>query len=288
MLDLYRVSIRNVQKLKETSFNSEKEIQRIVEKNVSTLFGIELIRSEFAIDQKRIDTLCYCEKTKSFVIIEFKLKINIGVIDQGINYRSLINNYRSDVVLEYNNKKSKHYRIRDFKWEKTKVIFISTQFSDTQKNPENINDDRFELWEIICYDESLIGLNKISKHRNRKPIPPVPKNRQVENMPPEIQSLYKTLRQEILKMGEDIEEKFNINTISFRQNRVFTDLVLQNRKINVFINLKKGELQDPSHVAEDVSDVGHWGNGDYRLSLKKEEEIDDAIGLIKQSYQSQQ
>ncbi|MCY4161414.1 MAG: DUF5655 domain-containing protein [Flavobacteriaceae bacterium] len=286
MLDLYRVSIRNVQKLKETSFNSEKEIQRIVEKNVSTLFGIELIRSEFAIDQKRIDTLCYCEKTKSFVIIEFKLKINIGVIDQGINYRSLINNYRSDVVLEYNNKKSKHYRIRDFKWEKTKVIFISTQFSDTQKNPENINDDRFELWEIICYDESLIGLNKISKHR--KLIPDVPENRQFEKMPPEIQSLYKILREEILKMGEDIEEKFNIKTISFRQKNVFTDLVLQKRKINVFVNLKKGELQDPSHVAEDVSDVGHWGNGDYRLSLKKEEEIDDAIGLIKQSYQNQQ
>ena len=34
----------------------------------------------------------------------------------------------------------------------------------------------------------------------------------------------------------------------------------------------------------DVSGIGHWGNGNYEIKLKPEDDLNDLISLIKQSY----
>ena len=47
--------------------------------------------------------------------------------------------------------------------------------------------------------------------------------------------------------------------------------------------MKKGTLNDPMNLTIDISGVGHWGNGDYRVELYNEEEIDNIMPLIRQS-----
>ena len=37
------------------------------------------------------------------------------------------------------------------------------------------------------------------------------------------------------------------------------------------------------HIAEDISNIGHHGNGDYRAFIKNDEDIDNIIPLVKQS-----
>ena len=32
--------------------------------------------------------------------------------------------------------------------------------------------------------------------------------------------------------------------------------------------MKKGTLNDPKKIARDVSNIGHWGNGDYEIKIK--------------------
>ena len=48
--------------------------------------------------------------------------------------------------------------------------------------------------------------------------------------------------------------------------------------------MRKGTLIDPEALADDVSKIGHWGNGDYRLYLTVDSNFDYILGLIKQSY----
>lgn len=50
------------------------------------------------------------------------------------------------------------------------------------------------------------------------------------------------------------------------------------------LNLKKGDLRDDLGKAEDISNKGHWGNGDYWFWIFSLEDIDNAFNLIKQSY----
>ena len=45
-----------------------------------------------------------------------------------------------------------------------------------------------------------------------------------------------------------------------------------------------GELEDTKNITRNVSQIGHYGTGDYRLSIKKMEDIDYAIQLIFQAY----
>jgi predicted transport protein len=43
-------------------------------------------------------------------------------------------------------------------------------------------------------------------------------------------------------------------------------------------------LDDPKKMARDVSEVGHWGNGDYQVLVESNEEFDYLMTLIKQSF----
>ena len=67
-----------------------------------------------------------------------------------------------------------------------------------------------------------------------------------------------------------------------------SDVEIQKNGLKVFLNLEKGGLKDPDGVAEDVSNLGHWGNGDYRIYLADDEKFAYVLGLLKQSFDAQQ
>lgn len=47
--------------------------------------------------------------------------------------------------------------------------------------------------------------------------------------------------------------------------------------------MKKETLKEPLKLTRDISQVGHWANGDYRVDIKVEDDIDNLVPLIKQS-----
>lgn len=49
--------------------------------------------------------------------------------------------------------------------------------------------------------------------------------------------------------------------------------------------MRKGELNYPMGKARDVSKIGHWGNGDYEISVDTATDLDYVMYLIKQSYE---
>lgn len=71
--------------------------------------------------------------------------------------------------------------------------------------------------------------------------------------------------------------------IAFKGVTNIIDIAFKKRKIRVYINMKKGTLEDPLNITRDISEVGHWGNGDYWVMIDSEKDIDNVIPLIKQS-----
>jgi len=76
-------------------------LQKICDDNLETLFRLKLVKSQFAIENFRIDTLAFDEETKAFVVIEYKKGENFSVIDQGYTYLSLVLNNKAECVLAY-------------------------------------------------------------------------------------------------------------------------------------------------------------------------------------------
>jgi hypothetical protein len=56
-MDLYKLNKTKLEEIKNIPFKLEKDIQTLVEENLETLFGLELVKSEFQLNGLRIDTL---------------------------------------------------------------------------------------------------------------------------------------------------------------------------------------------------------------------------------------
>jgi predicted transport protein len=63
----------------------------------------------------------------------------------------------------------------------------------------------------------------------------------------------------------------------------FVEIVGQRRKLNLFIDASRR----PEGLTEDVSNIGHWGTGNLRVSVTSDDDIDRVIPLIKQAYELQ-
>ena len=100
----------------------------------------------------------------------------------------------------------------------------------------------------------------------------------------DIRSLYEKLRSELTSWaGVSVEPKKLY--IAFKNPKNFTDVEVQKHALKIFVNMRKGELSDPEDVTDDVSNIGHWGNGDYRVYLKDEADFEYVLNLIRQSYE---
>lgn len=149
--------------ISDLPFKLEKDIQRLVEENLELLTSLELVKSEFIIKNKRIDTLAYDPQTCGFVIIEYKRDRNISVVDQGFSYLSLMLENRAEFIIEYNESLGKKLKREDVDWSQSRVIFVAPSFTENQKLATNFKDVAIELWEVKKYENNLISFNQIKK-----------------------------------------------------------------------------------------------------------------------------
>ncbi|MGL2478719.1 GmrSD restriction endonuclease domain-containing protein [Helicobacter pylori] len=99
--------------------------------------------------------------------------------------------------------------------------------------------------------------------------------------------LFDILRKEIKALDERITEKFNQDYISYMFDKNFVDIVVQNKDLKLYLNMKFNELQDEKNLARDMTNKGHLGNGDIEVKLETKENIPYCLGLIRQALEKQ-
>jgi len=304
-MKLYTLQNKQIKPISIKPFRLEKEIQQVIEDNLYELFSLELVKSEFKITNFRIDTLGFDRESKSFVIIEYKKDKNYSVIDQGYTYLSLMLNNKSDFILEFNENCKGSLKRSDVDWTQSRVIFISPQFSDYQTNSVNFKDAPFELWEIKRFENNLISMVQ-HKPTSSESISNVAggSNNMVKEVTKEvkvfteehhynyyksetIKEFYFNLKERIMNLGE-VEKVPRSQYIGFKRKTNFVDIAFQKNALWIWINLPKVTLDDPKGLARDVSNIGHYGNGDYDLKVTSESDLDYIMFLIKQSYKHQE
>lgn len=285
----------------------EKDIQNLVEKNLEELFHLQFVESELSIKNFRVDTLGFDKENKSFVIIEYKKDRNFSVIDQGYTYMSLMLNNKSDFILEYNENCGSQLKKNDVDWSQSKVIFISPYFTEYQKHSINFKDVPFELWEFKFYENNLLGLvqHKTSSDVSISSTIIGEEGNIVSSVSKEIKlykeedhlnhpkvtettkQIYLDLKEKILNIGGDIEIIPRKLYIGFKRKSNFISIYIGKNELWCWINMKKGELDDPKAICRDVSKIGHYATGDYDLTIKQDTDLNYIMFLINQSYKKQ-
>lgn len=282
-------------------FKYERDLQRIFEKNLYWLTGLEFIQSEFTVLNFRFDTLAFDRENKSFVIIEYKRSRHFSVIDQGVGYLNALLTYKAEFIVAYNERKKERLKRSEVDWSQSKVIFVSPEFTDIQRNATNFQDLNIDLWEVGQYESGMIAIDVISKQSHAPSLHQSIKSKGsldkvtseikvyteatlLESCLEETQELYQDFKQAILSLSSGIEPIARKHYISFKKdNKTLVDIECLKSQLKITINSRIGELNDARKLARDVSKVGHLGNGDYQIIVSDTEDLEYIMSLIKQA-----
>lgn len=295
---LYRIE-KQLEYIKEKPFRLEKEIQELTENNLKTILGLEFVKSEFALNNFRIDTLAFDKEANAFVIIEYKRDKNFSVIDQGYAYLSLMLNNKADFILEFNENLDKTLKRTDVDWSQSRVLFVSPAFTNYQIEAINFKDLPIELWEVKRFENTTVSYEQIQKSGAQESIKTISKadktidnvakeikvyseQEHLKNVSDEIKELYEKFKNAIQNL-DNLEIKPKKKYIAFVAGRNVIDILPQKKALKMWINMRKGELDDSKGITRDVSTTGHWGNGDFEIQVKDDENLEYILSLVKQS-----
>ena len=57
--------------------------------------------------------------------------------------------------------------------------------------------------------------------------------------------------------------------------------------MQLFLNINYNDIIDPQNICEDFTDIGHWGNGNVKITMDNLEKIDYILDLIQQAFDKQ-
>ena len=161
----------------------------------------------------------------------------------------------------------------------------------------------FRSWEIKKYENNYIGLNQI-KQESEASISSIEGkgNSVVKEVSKEVKvytedfhvfhskvqegtrERYYKLKERIMQLGSDIEIVPRSMYIGFKRGSNFIDVYLASDYLWCWLNMKKGSLDDPKKLCRDVSEIGHYGNGDYELKIRSNTDLDYVMYLVKQAF----
>lgn len=283
--------------LKQDDFKNEKELQKYFENNLEKILGFKFICTEFTVGNFRVDSLAFDIESKSFRIIEYKNVKNHSLVDQGYTYLKLLLERKADFVLQYNTITKSSLTINDIDWSQSKIIFVSPIFTPYQLNATDFKNIPVDLVKVTRYENDIVYIDFIKKTGNVKieefgieneqrevnrEIKVYTEEDHLNRVSESTQKLYELIKNKILEL-DDIDIDVKKVYIAFKGRRNIVDIEFNQNKLKVYINLKKGKLDDPLNIAQDITKIGHWGNGDYRIEISSEDDIDNAMSLIKQS-----
>lgn len=102
-----------------------------------------------------------------------------------------------------------------------------------------------------------------------------------------LSEVFEAFRKEVLALDPCVSEEFFKTCVAYKAETNFVDLVPQMKRLQLTLNMKLADVDDPKHFCEDVSEIGHLGYGDVRMILTSIGELPYVMGLVRQSFDRQ-
>lgn len=301
-MPIFAVNNLKLEPISEIPFSLEKDIQKLVEKNMDAIFGLEFVASEFVLNDLRIDSLAFDREAGTFVIIEYKRDRNFSVIDQGFAYLATLRWNKADFVLMYNENMSKALKKENVDWTQSKVIFIAPNFTTYQRKAIEFKDFPVELWEIKKYSNNTLLFNQIQVVEKGESITKIGQSSEVirsvskeivtysedyhlQKCDSNIKDVYVELKDLVLALSPTITVKAKKHYIAFVNKRNFVYLHTRRNFLDLHLGLKKGELNDPKNITADISGkIRNHSITHYSVKVYDKSDLGYVLTLVKQAY----
>lgn len=285
-----------VQEIPSKQAALEKDLQKLLEENMFTFFGVTFLKSEYKTTNGRMDSIGIDENNCP-VIFEYKRSINENVINQGLFYLDWLLDHKADFKLlvmdVLGNEKA-----ANIDWSMPCVICIANNFTKFDEHAVNQMQRNIKLVRYRKFGDNLIAF----EHLNAPQVQPITyeepqtkpsskstlKDKAFKQYFAEAgeknQNVFYSIRDYVLSLGDDIAENQLKLYVAFKKAKNFVCVEVYQSQILCHLKLNPDTVDLVPGFIEDVRTKGHWGTGDLRLIIKSMEDFEKAKPLIDRAY----
>ncbi|MDU9793700.1 DUF262 and DUF1524 domain-containing protein [Helicobacter pylori] len=155
---------------------------------------------------------------------------------------------------------------------------------EIEKRANDLADWALKIWTYPKLDAETLEKYKPKKNKKEKKVYDLSSYKFGSHS----RELFDILSKEIKALDERVTENFMKAYIAYKFKTNFVDIVVQNKDLKLYLNMKFHELQDEKNLAKDrTNKKNHNGNGDVEVKLETKENIPYCLGLIKQALEKQ-
>ena len=99
--------------------------------------------------------------------------------------------------------------------------------------------------------------------------------------------LFESLDKRIMNLSPAVKKEYKKFYVAYKLDTNFVDIVFQKQRLRISINMKFSEINDPNGICKDITGLGRWGNGDVELFMEHQDELDQIMEIVKQSFDAQ-
>ena len=103
----------------------------------------------------------------------------------------------------------------------------------------------------------------------------------------DILELFEHLRKRILNLDSSVREEIKRYYIAYKVTTNFVDIEPQRQRLRLTLNMRFDEIVDPLDVCHDITNLGHWGNGDVEVFISSLADLDNVMFLVEQAFDKQ-
>lgn len=96
--------------------------------------------------------------------------------------------------------------------------------------------------------------------------------------------LFESLDKRIMNLSPAVKKEYKKLYVAYKLDTNFVDIVFQKQRLRISINMKFSEINDPNGICKDITGIGRWGNGDVELFMEHQDELDQIMEIVKQSF----
>ncbi len=289
---LYETTMSGLAKVEPDPFEYEHKMRDFVADNIGVLFpGLEKVKNEMTIKDCRPDTIAYDRNQDTFVVIEYKNKVDKGVVTQVLAYVTTIRNNQAELRLAHEDKPRDH----KYDWKAVYSIIIAPSFDKVAKVAAQDRDD-MELYTIKKYGNRIVAVERVGGgHERTAAIKSSPgaedaRTQDAAHVPgtgassPPTEHLYDTIRTRLLDEfpgAEEHKKKF-YRGFRYPDGKYFCTIAIHKSKIGLSYSGKRAE----SELKPDdfVRNVNGWGIGKFRSEIKNEDDFEKALTILKRLH----
>jgi predicted transport protein len=307
-MPIFQISNKKLIPVEQTNFLTEKELQTLIEVNLTPAFNCQFVASEFSTGAQhagRIDTLALSEDNNP-VIIEYKKVESSELINQSLFYLSWIHDHKGDFHLAVQKSLGNDVKVD---WSDVRVICLAPNYKKYDLHAVQVMGANIELWRYRLFKNSCLYLEEVFQKAvssapeistgSKSPVMIVAGKKaaltkatgtysfeqHIKGKSEKIRGMVLDIRDFIMNLDSAMEENPKKFYVAYKISQNIVCMEVKTQKIILYLKLNPKEVSKPPSISRDVSSIGHYGTGDFELTVSSKEDIEVAKEFINFAYQ---